>query len=138
MKTHEKKYHNATFYRKMGISITILIRELGAGFGADIKHILISPKFSENVYHEFQIIEEVKKLTKNKRIKTLNDAGREMNLFCKEKLKKQIKDAVKKNIKQQKENKQRKKQLKTSDVILKIKHNKQKNRKTTNDCAIIK
>lgn len=117
MKTHEKKYHNATFYRKMGISITILIRELGEGFGetVEIKRKFKTVCFSENLYDENEIINAVKKACGNEDVKTIGDARTVMEKFCR---KRNIARHVEANrrLKNKTDNK-RKKIVRTSDKI---------------------
>lgn len=119
MKTHEKKYHNATFYRKIGISITILIRELGTGFEWDIKHRLINVERSENLYEEEKVIEAVKKFCKDETIDSLYKAkvALEKNKQ-KRKIKMQVEGA--RRFRQRKKsgnNAERKEILKTSKIV---------------------
>ncbi len=117
MKTNEKKYHNATFYRKMGISITILIRELGEGFEkiVEIKRKFKTVCFSENLYDENEVINAVKKACQNNNVKTLKEAKATMEKFCK---KRDVKRHVEANRKlRNKTNNKRKKIVRTADKI---------------------
>ena len=78
------EYHCYDFYKNKGVSISVLLRQLGDMFPMDIKFCFKTANLSENLYSESSVLTAVSMVC-GESVKTVEQAAEKMKSFIKEK-----------------------------------------------------